>query len=372
MQTRRIQRTLLAAAALLAVGTAQAQSSVVAYGLIDLAVNNFKAGDALGGTDVWKLVDGTQNGFNGSRLGFRVSEDLGGGLRANALMEMGLLADTGALAQGGRGWGRQVYVGLSSASLGEVRFGRQYILEDSVMAMATPWGNAAVNNTGTAVTNMGPVIGNGANSVPFWLNAPRADNVLQYQTPSFGGFYVAAQIAPGEGTADRFHGVKAAYQAGNLNVGTSYEWSKSRVNGDDVNKSLTIGANYNFGFMRLLGGYQKNDDLALGSGNGAFIGSTLTINVGGATPTFVANQISGYTVGAVFPFGALELGVNFTDMDYESAAGRTASLGKAAATLRYNLSKNTFLYTGYSMSTGDLKERIYESQVFQAGLRMAW
>jgi general bacterial porin, GBP family len=365
MQTRSIQRTILAAAALLAVGAAQAQSSVVAYGLIDLAVNNFKAGSALGGSDVWKLVDGTQNGFNGSRLGFRTSEDLGGGFKANALMEMGLTADNGNLGQGGRAFGRQVYVGLSSASLGEIRMGRQYILEDSVMALATPWGNAAVNNTGTAVTNMGA-------NLPFWLNAPRADNVLQYQTPNFGGFYAAAQIAPGEGTADRFHGVKLAYQGGNLNVASSYEWNESRSTGDDINKSLTIGANYNFGFMKLVGGAQMNDDLRLGSGNGAFIGTNLTVNVGGTTPTFVANSINGYTLGAVFPIGAIELGVNYTDVEYESAAGRTASLGKAAGTVRYNLSKNTFLYTGYSMSTGDLEERIAESQVFQAGLRMAW
>ncbi|MGY4827357.1 porin [Sphaerotilaceae bacterium SBD11-9] len=365
MHKRTLHKTLLATAALLAVGAAQAQSSVVAYGLIDLAVNNFKAGDALGGTDVWKLVDGTQNGFNGSRLGFRTSEDLGGGLKANALMEMGLTADNGNLGQGGRAFGRQVYVGLSSATLGEIRMGRQYILEDSVMSYATPWGNAAVNNTGTAVTNMG-------GNLPFWLNAPRADNVLQYQTPSFGGFYAAAQIAPGEATADRFHGLKLSYQAGNLNVGASYEWSKSRTTGDDINKSLTLGGNYNFGFMKLVGGYQANEDLRLNSGNGAFIGNNLTVNVGGATPTFVADKITGYTLGAVFPVGAFEIGVNFTDVEYESMAGRTATLGKGAGTVRYNLSKNTFLYSGYSFSSGDLKDRISESQVFQAGLRMAW
>jgi hypothetical protein len=56
-------------------------------------------------------------------------------------------------------------------------------------------------------------------------------------------------------------------------VAGSYEWNESRATGDDVNKSLTVGANYNFGFMKLLGGFQANDDLVLGSGNGAFIGN---------------------------------------------------------------------------------------------------
>ena len=198
MQTRTIEKALLAAAALLAAGASQAQSSVTLYGLIDLAVDNYKAGSAAGGTNVWKLNDGVVNGLNGSRWGVRVAEDLGGGLRANAVLEGGLSADTGALGQGGLAFGRQAYVGLSSASFGEVRLGRQYILEDSTMGLSNPFGNAAVNNQGTGVTNLGKAL-------PFWLNAPRANNVIQYQTPTMGGFYAAAQLAPGEATADRFH-----------------------------------------------------------------------------------------------------------------------------------------------------------------------
>src|SRR5688572_16190333 len=121
MKTRSIPQAALAIA-LLAAGAAHAQSStnVTLYGLIDLAVNNHKAGSAAGGDSVWRLNDGTVNGLNGSRWGVRVSEDLGGGLRANAVLEAGLAADTGALGQGGLAFGRQVYVGLSSATLGEL------------------------------------------------------------------------------------------------------------------------------------------------------------------------------------------------------------------------------------------------------------
>jgi GBP family porin len=363
MQTRTIEKALLAAAALLAAGASQAQSSVTLYGLIDLGVNNYKAGSAAGGTNVWKLNDGVVNGLNGSRWGVRVSEDLGGGLRANAVLESGLSADTGALGQGGLAFGRQVYVGLSSKSFGEVRLGRQYILEDSTMGLSNPFGNAAVNNQGTGVTNMG-------RGLPFWLNAPRANNVIQYQTPTMGGFYAAAQLAPGEGTADRFHGTKLGYSFGPFNAAVSYEWNRSRSTGDNTNKSLTLAANYNFGPLKLLGGIQRNDDLTTTAGNGAFTGANLLVTSGAGT--FTAAKTDGYTVGVEIPMGAMTWGINYSGVKYESAAGQDATLGKAAFAGRYGLSKSTFLYAGFSVSTGDLKDYITENRVIQAGLRMAW
>ncbi|MEO8152028.1 MAG: porin [Rhizobacter sp.] len=364
MQIRSIKKTILASAALLVVaGTAHAQSSVTLYGLIDLAVDNYKSGSQTGLGSVWKLNDGVVNGFNGSRWGVRVSEDLGGGLKANALMEGGLSADTGALGQGGLGFGRQVYVGLSSASAGEVRLGRQYILEDSVMGQSNPFGNAAVNNQGTGVTNMGKAL-------PFWLNAPRANNVVQYQTPTMGGFYAAAQLAPGEATTDRFHGVKLAYGTSSLNVAMAYEWNKSRATGENTNKSLTIAANYNFGPVKLLGGIQRDSELTTTAGNGSFTGANLLVTDGAGT--FTAAKIGGYTLGVEIPTGAMTWGINYSGVKYESVAGRTSTLGKAAFTGRYSLSKNTFLYAGFHMSTGDLKDYITEQRVIQAGLRMTW
>ena len=58
---------------------------------------------------------------------------------------------------------------------------------------SNPFGNALVNNQGTGVTNAG-------RGLPFWLNAPRANNVVQYQTPTFSGFF-APLGANGEATA---------------------------------------------------------------------------------------------------------------------------------------------------------------------------
>jgi len=350
--------------ALAACGAAQAQSTVTLYGLVDLNLTRTTAGSKAGGASQIDMNDGTVNGLNGSRWGIRVAEDLGSGLKAGVVLEGGLLADTGAAGQGGRSFGRQAFLSLNSASAGELRLGRQYVLSDSVMGTSNPFGNALTLNPGTGVTNMGKAL-------PMWLNVPRADNVIQYQTPSFGGAQLAVQVAPEEsGTMDRFHGVKLSYAGGPVVVAASYEWNKSRTTGDSTNKSLTMGANYNFGAFKLLAGVQRNRDLALGSGNGAAAGvSNLTVTT---ATTFTAARTDDYTVGVEVPVGNFLLGTNYTAVKYQSATGTSATLGKVAVGARYGLSKSTFLYTSASQATGDLKDYISQNRVLQAGLRTAF
>jgi general bacterial porin, GBP family len=362
-----MKTSAIAAAALLAsTASVQAQtsaSSVTLYGLVDINISQYKAGDKAGGASITKMNDGVINGLNGSRWGIRAIEDLGGGLRASVVLEAGLNADAGTLGQGGLAFGRQAFIALGLATAGELRLGRQYILEDSVMGLSNPFGNAAVNNQGTGVTNMGKAL-------PFWLNAPRANNVVQYQTPTFGGFSAAVQVAPGEATADRFHGVKLAFGQGPANIALAYEWNKSRATGDDTNKSLTVGANYNFGPLKLLGGIQRDSELTTTAGNGAFTGTSLAVASGGGS--FTASKINGYTLGVEIPVGALTWGINYSGVKYESASGQSATLGKGAVAARYGLSKNTYLYAGASFATGDLKDYISEQRVIQAGLRTAF
>jgi len=339
---------------------AHAQSNVTLFGLLDLNVTNTSPGGNVASDSVWTMNDGTLNGLNGSRWGIRASEDLGSGLKASVLLESGLFADTGALAQGGRAFGRQAFIGLGSATAGEVRFGRQYVLSDSVIGQGNPFGNALVNNPTTSVTNMGA-------NLPLWLNGLRADNTIQYQSPSFAGLSAAAQLGLGEGTSDRFHGLRLTYGNGGLYTGLVYEWNKPRAGGDNTNKSLTLTANYDFGALKLLGGVQRNRDLTTGSGNGPAAGvNNLTVT---GESSFTMNQSDGVTAGVEVPFGSTTLGVNYTRVKYESAAGADAGLGKFAVGVRHGLSKNTFLYAGASIATGELKDYISQERVVQAGVR---
>ena len=134
-----MKKTLVALAALAATG---AFAQVTMYGSIDVAfgVKTHTAGD--GSTQ--SKTSGVMEGLNaGNRIGFRGTEDLGGGLKANFTIENGLNITNGALfstraAAAGQqidGYGapagnmptgayststnRQSYVGLESASLGE-------------------------------------------------------------------------------------------------------------------------------------------------------------------------------------------------------------------------------------------------------------
>src|ERR1700735_2585996 len=133
-----MKKSLLALAALSAFASvAHAQSSVTLYGIIDEAAvyessqktggNNTAASPNVGGK---KVAFDSLSGLNGSRWGLKGTEDLGGGLKAVFQLENGANINTGGFGQGGLEFGRQAYVGLSSAQLGTVTMGRQY---DSVV-----------------------------------------------------------------------------------------------------------------------------------------------------------------------------------------------------------------------------------------------
>ena len=89
-----MKKTLIALAA---TGATLAQSSVTIYGRMDLGMSSVDTTVGTGGTtagtgEVFSLA-GTQNARTSSRLGFRGTEDLGGGLRAGFVYEIGINAD---------------------------------------------------------------------------------------------------------------------------------------------------------------------------------------------------------------------------------------------------------------------------------------
>lgn len=368
----KLTSTSIAALALVTMaGAASAEDSFKVYGLLDVNLSSYTAGDLSKGTgssgNKLVLQDGVTNGLNGSRWGIKAQKDLNGGLVAGAQLEGGVNTDTGASGQGGLAFGRQIFVSLGSAGMGELRVGRQYVLSDSVIGMGNPFGNALVNNPTTGVTDV-------TKKLPYFLNPSRADNVLQYQTPSFSGLTAAVQVAPGENstTADDFFGLRAVYGNGPLNVGGSYEWNKDRATTSTTNKVFSFSANYNFGAFKLLGGLQNVTDFTTTSGNGTAAGYANDVT-GPNGLSFKFTKLSGYTLGAEVPVGTADLvGVNYTLMTYESATGVSANLGKVAASVRHDLGKDTYVYAGLSTAVGDLNDHISEKTVVQLGFRTAF
>jgi len=146
---------------LAACGQAAHAQSVTVYGILDLAVE--RLGDVGPAGASLTRVPGL-TGSVPSRLGLRGAEDLGGGLKAVFTLEMGLGADTGALNQGGRAWGRQTYVGLAGP-WGAITAGRQYTM--------LFWSIAEADILGPNLYSSG--------SLDSYLPNARYDNALAYR-----------------------------------------------------------------------------------------------------------------------------------------------------------------------------------------------
>lgn len=121
-------KILAAAASLVALSSVQAQSTVEIYGTLDLGVDT--SDRTAGVSSVLPSRVGRQERLTPSMssisaLGFRGTEDLGGGLKASFVLEMQPTPDNGTLGNDGRTWGRQAYVSLTTP-YGEIRLGRQY------------------------------------------------------------------------------------------------------------------------------------------------------------------------------------------------------------------------------------------------------
>lgn len=234
----------IAAFALLATAAAaaSAQSSVTLFGIFDANVRHVKNGDA-------SLNSVSNNGVNSSRLGFRGTEDLGGGLKAGFWLEHGFNSDTGTQSDAARFWNRRSTVSLSG-SFGEIRLGRDYTPTFGGFADFDVFGT---NGVGTA-DKFSSVLGSGADT------ATRSDNLVSYFLPALGGVYGQVSLAPSENAVGKkYYGGRLGYAAGPLNVSVAYgQTTVNPVLGSDKFKSLDVGASYNLGVVKLSGYVQQN------------------------------------------------------------------------------------------------------------------
>ena len=124
---KNVLSSLIAAGLALTAGAAVAQSSVTLYGLVDVSLDNVHK-------ESGRNIFGTTTGANRqtltrvspsisaqSMIGFKGTEDIGGGYKGSFVLEGQFSADTGAQnGQDSRMWGRQAYVGLTTP-VGEFR-----------------------------------------------------------------------------------------------------------------------------------------------------------------------------------------------------------------------------------------------------------
>jgi len=191
---------LIAALSTVAAGSALAQSTVTVYGRLNETVERQK--DAAGESKT-VLAD------NASRLGFKGTEDLGGGLKANFLIEHRFNADTGTT--NGDFWSGDSWVGLSS-NFGDLRLGRMTSAAYFATADYVSYHNHDTGSSADTLYNLG-------------FNSWFYSNKVSYTTPSLAGATVELQYALREtGTVIANNGVELAvnYGIGNLALGAGY------------------------------------------------------------------------------------------------------------------------------------------------------
>ncbi|MEO6921708.1 MAG: porin [Collimonas sp.] len=312
-----MKKSLIALAVLGAIaGAAQAQSSVTIYGIVDTGITyTNKVSTANAGTNGTSSATGSKFAVNsgiiqGSRLGFKGVEDLGGGLKALFQLEAGFSNDTGAL-QSDTGsstlFRRKSVVGLGG-NFGSVLLGRQTDILDDV----SQW---------TSVQDFGGVTGSVGHNLDR-LEGTRTNNSIRYNTPDLSGFtgsliYGFGETA-GQTSSGQSFGLGGQYANGPLGLFAAYYQSKkgntpsdvSLVNnapafagnaGDTALKTFSLGASYQAGPARLYGNWSRvKQPLAT-----AWNGTSVLTSASGA-PNF-------YSVGSINNSKAdiFELGVNY-------------------------------------------------------------
>jgi len=178
-----MKKTLIALAALAAAGATLAQSSVTIYGRMDLGMSSVETtAGANAATDVFSLA-GAEGVRTGSRLGFRGTEDLGGGLRAGFVYEIGINADRNApngLSPADNARTRLANLSLSGG-FGTVVVGTFMNAFDTVRGFSP----ATANVPGGDFT-----LGHGAATSERFDS--RTQNAIAYVSPAFNGFTLSA------------------------------------------------------------------------------------------------------------------------------------------------------------------------------------
>jgi predicted porin len=313
---------------LAAVGAAQAQTSVNIYGIVDAAIVSEHGGNASPSTKI------TSGAASASRIGFRGTEDLGGGLSAFFTLETGVKIDTGEVDAAGTIFNRQAFVGLKG-SAGEVALGRQY----------TPWHVALVAidpfGTGYAGTSKNLFPDNGSNV--------RTSNTITYKSPKVSGFDGELAYSAGEQTSistGRQFGGAVGYANGPLALRVAYNSKNTDVTATAtapfVSRSLgrntlfTAAYELQWAKLRFAYGVDKGFNAAtLGNANNPY---------GGVKPT-PSTDGREVLLGLSAPIGPGTLMASVMHKDDRTSFNQDASAWGIG--YLYGLSKRTGLYAAY-------------------------
>jgi predicted porin len=370
-----MKKSIIACAVLGAIaGAAQAQSSVTVYGVADIGykVNKDNGTDANAGSQ--KTSGISDCALSSSRIGFRGTEDLGGGLKANFVIEQGISPTNdelfGVRASGGghqidgmstssngaytNGTNRQSWVGLSG-NFGEVRLGYQYTNLYVVAAQA------GYNLTSESLRGAEIYHQHGQSIV----GGTRA-NGITYISPRFSGFQATFQYGAGSAARETSEisgvinnssriGLRLNYAAGPFSADVAHTQARFTTNtlgrdttsaygvvstsaqnnniGERTGNITQLAASYDLGVAKLSASYNTGKD-------------------GGTSSNLYNSKYTSYQVNARVPVGAFALVASYgqakvkrDDTGAETLNDKGYQLGA-----QYALSKRTTAYVFYGRS----------------------
>lgn len=333
-------------------GTAHAQSAVEVYGVLDMGFVRESGsiagldsnGPQPGGTPIRaggnKLSSGAQSG---TRVGFKGTEDLGGGLKGLFVLETGIAADRGGFNQGNLAFGRQSFVGLQG-NFGTVTLGRQYTSYFLALnQVADPFASGLAGN---AQNLMLP---------PSYAEPDRAirmNNTVKYASPIIAG--ISGEIAYGFGevadnqSANRVISAAIGYQMKPVSIRLAHYRKNNELDTARISSTM-LAANWDFGVAKLFAAYANNDWFGVDSRD--------------------------VLIGASAPFGPHTFLASYIRKDVRNSAADADQLGFAYT---FALSKRTNLYASYgridneggaTFTVGNNSENGTSKAAFNLGVR---
>ena len=327
---------VLAVASSLAAGSALAQSSVTVQGLLDVDMGSVKySGDKASTAAV------NSGGMTTSWFGFKGSEDLGGGLKAEFALTSFLQADTGS---SGRFFGDTLFSRDANVALkgdfGRVSLGRDLAPSFLPTVIFNPFGDSFAYSPLVLHT----WVPSGPFAARTWVNALAGDsgwsNEVIYTTPNFNGLSANIHYQFGEkagSTGTKNAGINALYfngplaltayyhqvQVGNPTPGAILDATPgySTVNNQ---KTWFVGASYDLNVAKLFGTYSKSSD-------------------DGSTGLSMNDKT--YSLGAKIPAAGGDILLAYADTKRSgSLVGADLKRDTISAGYDYNLSKRTDVY----------------------------
>ena len=365
-----MKKSLIALAALAATG-AFAQSSVTLYGRANVDISTYSATGATAGA-ASDLVSRTRVADSGSRFGFRVNEDLGGGLRAFVVCETGINIDNGGA--NGQGVGaanavnasanffcsREGHVGVGNNTV-ELRLGRQNVW----------WSHGEINQTGANFTSTDALGGMYAPSSGMSAaTISRESNVILLHAGSALGAFAGSQayysINPQEGATTgaaspnkgSIMGFKLNYSQGPIVAMLDYAAGKNSANNstlatdfDSNSTKAGVGYKYAAGSLVSFTWWKHERSYNLAASNTA---APTIINL--AAGVTGSREQSGWGINLQHALNnQIALYAQYGKVgDAKNSAG-TAVAGSDTKGImvgaRYNLSKRTAVHAAYAKLT---------------------